>query len=86
MASTPEQRDKIVAMITDSYIAHPSQSAAFVRSESRRIAAKVFGRKNVTSGMGSVAAVRANYTRASYGTPSALRRKRREELKKAVNS
>lgn len=83
---TDAQRDRIRDMITDSYIAHPRQSPTFVRAESRRIAARVFGRENVESRLGSVAAVRANYSRKAYGAPATLRKNRLAAMKKAVNS
>lgn len=84
--TTPEQRDRIVTMITDSYVNHPRQKADFVASESKRIAVRIFGRKDAETNLGRIAAVRANYTMGRYGRPETLRRKRREELKKLVSS
>lgn len=82
MATTPEQRTRILNAILDSQITHPKENKTktFVRSETQRIAASVFGRNPNRSQITSVAAVRANLTMGNYGNVTTLRKHRRNEL------
>lgn len=73
---TETERDITLNAVLDSMISYPDASKEIVAGESHRIAAML------KIGVGSVAAVRANLTRGTYGDPDTLIATRTSWLRK----